>query len=155
MSVHLVRHAVAVGRAGWDGDDFARPLTPRGQRQAQALLRLFEGASVRRILTSPAVRCRDTVLPLGDRLDVEVVDDVRLAEGNGEAEALALVHALAAEDGDSVLCSHGDIIPDVLRALARAGVAMESELPVAKGSTWELVTDAGAVTAARYHPPAE
>ena len=155
MAVHLVRHAVAVGRSGWSGDDFARPLTPRGRRQAQALIRFFNGNDVRRIRTSPAIRCHDTVAPLGLDLDIEVVDDARLAEGGDEADALAMVLKLAARKGDSVLCSHGDVIPDVLRRLARDGVAIESDLLIAKGSTWELVTEDGEITTARYHPPAE
>lgn len=155
MAVHLVRHAVAVGRSGWDGDDFARPLTARGQRQAEALIRFFRGNDVRRIRTSPALRCHDTVAPLGAGMGIDVVDDLRLAEGSDIAEAVALVHKLAAKKGDSVLCSHGDIIPEVLRRLARDGVPMESDLLIAKGSTWELVTGDGAVTAARYHPPGE
>jgi broad specificity phosphatase PhoE len=155
MAVHLVRHAVAVGRSGWSGDDFARPLTPRGRRQAQALIRFFGGNDVRRIRTSPAVRCRDTVAPLGVEHGIELVDDDRLAEGGDDADVLTLIQKLAAKKGDSVLCTHGDIIPDVLRRLARAGVPIESDLLIAKGSTWELVTDGDDIVAARYHPPAE
>ena len=155
MAVHLVRHAVAVGRSGWDGADFARPLTPRGRRQAQALIRFFSGNDVRRIRTSPAVRCRDTVVPLGLELGLDVLDDDRLAEGGDDLDALAMVQKLAAKKGDTVLCSHGDIIPDVLRRLARAGVTVESELLIAKGSVWELVTNGDEITSARYHPPAE
>ena len=155
MAVHLVRHAVAVGRSGWDGTDLDRPLTPRGHRQAQALIRFFGGNDIRRVRTSPAVRCRETVGPLGDELGIEVVDDARLAEGGDDLEALALVQKLAAKRGDSVLCSHGDLIPEVLRRLARAGVTIESDLLNAKGSVWELVTDGGEITSARYHPPGE
>ena len=155
MAVHLVRHAVAVGRSGWSGADFDRPLTPRGRRQAQALIRFFNGNDVRRIRTSPAVRCHDTVSPLGLDLGLDVVVDDRLAEGADDLEAVSMVQKLAEKKGDSVLCAHGDIIPDVLRRLARGGVAIESELLIAKGSTWELVTEDGEITAARYHPPAE
>ena len=155
MAVHLVRHAVAVGRSGWKGPDLDRPLTPRGHRQAQALIRFFGGNDVRRIRTSPALRCRDTVAPLGLDRGIEVVDDDRLAEGGDDVDALAMVQKLAAKKGDSVLCTHGDLIPDVLRRLARAGVTIESELLFAKGSTWELVTDGDEITSARYHPPAE
>jgi 8-oxo-dGTP diphosphatase len=155
MAVHLVRHAVAVGRSGWDGEDFARPLTARGRRQAEALIRFFAGNDVRRIRSSPALRCRDTVATLGLALGIEVVDDDRLAEGGDDLDAVAMVQKLAAKKGDSVLCSHGDVIPDVLRRLARSGVAIESDLLIAKGSTWELVTVDGEITSARYHPPAE
>lgn len=155
MTVYLVRHAVAVGRHGWDGPDQARPLTPKGERQAAALPRLFESAEVRRIASSPATRCIDTVGPLAATCGLEVKPVDELAEGSSAKEAVAMLLDLAGKRGDSVLCAHGDLIPEILRRLTRAGMRMESELQFAKGSTWELVVADGAVTVGRYHPPAE
>jgi phosphohistidine phosphatase SixA len=155
MTVYLVRHAVAVGRRAWDGPDRARPLTPKGERQAAALPGLLEDASVGRVLSSPAVRCRDTLGPLAEAtgLEVEAVDE--LAEGADPASAVDLLEALAGEGADTVLCTHGDLIPEVLRHLTRQGARLEGDLQFAKGSTWELVVDDGAVVGGRYHPPAE
>ena len=155
MTVYLVRHAVAVGRHGWDGPDRARPLTPKGERQAAALPRLLESAEVRRILSSPAVRCHDTVAPLAAATSLEIRTVDELAEGAGPKAATALLHDVADRKGDSVLCAHGDLIPEVLRRLARGGVRLESDLQFAKGSTWELVVADGTVVSGRYHPPAE
>jgi 8-oxo-dGTP diphosphatase len=156
MALYVVRHAVAVGRSSWKGDDdFARPLTPKGVRQAKALVRLLAGADVRRIYTSPAVRCHDTVAPLGEARRVEVRDTSVLAEGHGVAKARELVVDLAAKRGDSVLCTHGDLVPALLRRLARDGVRLESELQFAKGSTWEIEVEDDRITTGRYHPPAE
>lgn len=155
MALYLVRHAVAVGRSAWHHADEKRPLTPKGRRQAAALLRLFEGVEVRRILSSPAVRCRDTVVPLAEAYKLEVHDAVELAEGHGPRKAMELFGETAAKKGDSVLCAHGDLIPEVLRRLARNGVRLESDLHYAKGSTWELAVDDGRIVSGRYHPPAE
>jgi 8-oxo-dGTP diphosphatase len=155
MTVYLVRHAVAVGRHGWDGPDRARPLTPKGERQAAALPRLFESAEVRRIQSSPATRCVDTVTPLAATCGLEVQPTDDLAEGAGPKEAVALLRELAGKKGDSVLCAHGDLIPEILRRLTRDGMRMESELQFAKGSTWELVVADDDVVSGRYHPPAE
>ena len=154
MTVYLVRHAVAIGRHGWDGPDKARPLTPKGERQATALPRLFESAEVRRIASSPAKRCLDTVGPLATTCGLEVEPVAALAEGAATKDAVALLRELAAKKGDTVLCAHGDLIPEILRRLTRDGMRMESELQFAKGSTWELVVD-GDVVSGRYHPPAE
>lgn len=156
MALYLVRHAVAVGRSAWHHADERRPLTPKGKRQAQALLRLFEGADVRRVLSSPAVRCRDTVEPLAHarRIDLRVTPE--LAEGHGPRKAQELVADLATKKGDTVLCAHGDLIPELLRRLARDGVRLESELQYAKGSTWELqVENEEKIVRGLYHPPAE
>ena len=37
MKIHLVRHARALPRGEWDGEDLLRPLSDRGQREAEAL----------------------------------------------------------------------------------------------------------------------
>ena len=155
MAVYLVRHAVAVGRSAWRNADEKRPLTAKGERQAKALLRLFDGADLRRIHSSPAVRCRDTVQPLADSRGIQVRDQNELAEGHGARKVVDLMVELAAKKGDSVLCTHGDLVPEVLRRLARDGVKLESDLQFAKGSTWELLVDGDKISSGRYHPPAE
>jgi len=156
MALYLVRHAVAVGRHAWNGSDMDRPLTTKGRRQSEALPRLFKGTDVRRILTSPAARCRETVGPLGKTLGVDVRNLDVLEEGATARKAVDLLHELAEKKGDTVLCGHGDLIPEVLRRLAREGTKLESDLQFAKGSTWELtVGDDGKIVSAHYHPPAE
>lgn len=156
MAVYLVRHAVALGRSHWHHADEKRPLTAKGERQAKALLRLFEGADVHRIASSPAVRCRDTVAPLAETLGLDVHNASELAEGHSARKAAELVAEMAAKKGDSVLCTHGDLVPEILRRLVRDGVRLESDMVYAKGSTWELVTDDdGKLVTGCYHPPAE
>jgi 8-oxo-dGTP diphosphatase len=155
MALYLVRHAVAVGRSTWSGNDGERPLTKRGHRQAAALARLLGASDVRRIRSSPALRCVDTVAPLARARGLEVAEDDVLAEGASARDAVDLVNRLAGRHGDSVLCTHGDLVPEVLRRLARQGMATESELQFAKGSTWELLVDGTRPVAGRYHPPAE
>lgn len=156
MAVYLVRHAVAMGRSQWHHADEKRPLTAKGERQAKALLRLFEGTDVHRIHSSPAVRCRDTVGPLAETLGLEVHNASELAEGHGGRKACDLVLEVAAKKGDSVVCAHGDLVPEILRRLVRDGLRLESDLQCAKGSTWELVADEdGTLRSGRYHPPAE
>jgi phosphohistidine phosphatase SixA len=155
MALYLVRHAVAVGRSAWHHADEKRPLTPKGRRQAQALLRLLDGVDVRRILSSPAVRCRETVEPLAAAHRLEVRDTPELAEGHGARKAMEVLTEAAAKKGDSVLCAHGDLIPELLRRLGREGVRLESGPLFAKGSTWELHVEDDRIVRGLYHPPAE
>jgi 8-oxo-dGTP diphosphatase len=156
MALYLVRHAVAVGRSSWDGDDDERPLTPKGERQSKALVRLLGDVGIRRIWSSPAVRCVESVRPLADTLRVDVRPTTALAEGYGCGKAVDLIGELAAKKGSAVLCTHGDLVPEILRRLARTGTSLESELQFAKGSTWELaVDDHHRIRTAQYHPPAE
>lgn len=153
MAVYLVRHGNALGRGEWAGDDAERPLTGRGRRQAAGLVDQLAGADVRRVRSSPAARCLSTVHPLALARGLELVADDALFEGFNGPAATDLARTLAAEDGDAVLCSHGDIIPEVLRRLARDGMDLADDLLCAKASTWRLHTDAGRITAATYLPP--
>lgn len=153
MTVFLVRHAVAVGRSDWAGDDGLRPLTAKGQRQARSLVDLLAHADIRRVRSSPAVRCRDTVAPTAAKLALPVEDAAELAEGTDPAEATALARRLATEEGDTVLCTHGDLVPEIVRQLARDGMRWDGQLRFAKGSTWVLTFDGDRCVDGRYEPP--
>lgn len=109
MSVVLLRHASAGDRAEWTGDDRLRPLDPRGRRQAAKLVAPLLELGVTRVVSSPYVRCVQTVEPLAEALGVEVELDDRLAEGAGRS-ALELL-----ESADGVVaCTHGDIVEEIL-----------------------------------------
>ena len=153
MTVYLVRHAVAESRSGWgDEDDELRPLTKRGERQADGLVDLLAGADIRRVVSSPAVRCVQTVAPLARKLGLEVRTTDVLAEGSSSRTAYELAQDAMRRKGDTVLCTHGDIVPEVLRRVARDGADRPSSLRWAKGSTWVLETDGQKFTKARYLP---
>jgi broad specificity phosphatase PhoE len=149
----LVRHAHAGARSDWDGDDRQRPLSGRGARQAASLASTLEAYAPQRLLSSPFLRCVQTLTPLAERLDlpVEVTED--LGEGQGRA-ALALVRLLG--DEKVALCTHGDVIPDVLVALADEDRVDLGHRPrQAKGSVWVLDADGGTFVRARYLEPPE
>ena len=151
--LHLVRHADAGNRGAWVDDDFERPLDDHGQLQAEAIAAALAERPVRRILSSPYVRCVATVVPLGRVLGLPVEASDELAEGSYVADALELLGSLAAAEGDSVLCSHGDVIPGVLWVLARYGLAIPDRGRCKKGSIWELEVVDGRIVAAAYRHP--
>lgn len=151
--LHLVRHADAGDRLAWVGDDFERPLDDSGSVQAEAIAAALAERPVRRILSSPAVRCVDTVAPLGRALGLTVEACDALAEGSYVADALGLLGSLAAAEGDTVLCSHGDVIPGVLWVLAQHGLDIGDLGRCKKGSIWELQVVDGRIAAANYRHP--
>ena len=104
------------------------------------------------VLSSPYVRCVQTVEPLADRigLTVEIAD--ALAEGARLDDALPIVEKYA--DTNAVLCMHGDVLPELLEHFARRGLRLPHDR-VEKGSTWALDFDDGTVTAIRYFAPAD
>lgn len=152
MTIYLVRHVKAGERRTWDDDDRLRPVSKTGQAQARALVGQLDGERFQHIVSSPYVRCIESVAPLASTrgLAIEVADG--LAEEAPLDEALAVVRKHAA--GGAVLCSHGDVIPMLLEHYARQGVDLGPHPQCAKASIWVLDTTAGGdVTAARYVAP--
>lgn len=152
MTVYIVRHAKAGSRGDWHGPDDLRPLTKNGRRQADWVAAQLEGEPVKRIVSSPFLRCVESVQPLADRLGLIVETSAALAEGAPVDGMLALMAGVAADNG--VVCSHGDMIPEVLDTLIRVdGLQLGSDYPVAKGSIWVLDGDARPFVRARYVEP--
>lgn len=138
MVLYLVRHAKAGSRWDFDGPDDERPLTTEGRRQAAAIADRLDGVTVTRVLSSPYRRCVQTVEPLAERRGLAVEPTRALAEGRPFEPVLGFLADLA--DG-SVLCTHGDVLPDVLRALARRGMEVVGPDDQRKGVLWELERD--------------
>ena len=151
--LYLVRHADAGDRFSWQGDDFLRPLDERGRAQAEAVGAELASKPVKRILSSAAVRCAETVGPLGRRLGLPVQTVDELGEGSYASDAFSLACSLASEDGDSVLCSHGDVIPGVLWVMCRNGVDLPDRGRCKKASIWELNLSDGRVVSGNYRHP--
>lgn len=149
--LYVVRHADAGSRSGWDGSDWQRPLSPRGRHQAEGIRDQLAGADIARLVASPFRRCVATLEPLARHLGLEVEPDDRLSENRGAAGAMALLEEVAGVP--AVLCSHGDVIPDLLDELVRHGVKLADELRWQKASTWVLSRNGGRLVKGRYLPP--
>ena len=64
-----------------------------------------------------------------------------------------LARTLAQSDITAALCSHGDIIPDMIQTLAREGMVITGPRGWAKGSTWQLNTRGADITEAKFLGP--
>ncbi len=95
------------------------------------------------------MRCCQTVKPLAERLGISIDLSDALAEGAPVGDAVDLLEKYA--DEDTVFCSHGDVIGDLLRYCEAHGVALDGDR-LEKASTWVLDFTAGLVTKARYIP---
>src|SRR5438105_2616987 len=88
LAVYLLRHADAGDPMAWKGDDWDRPLSRKGRRQARRLGSLLDDLGVRpdAIVSSPRLRAIDTAKRVGRRVRVTPMTDDRLAGGfSGEA----------------------------------------------------------------------
>ena len=151
MTLYLVRHASAGDRSSWRGSDDERPLDGRGLDQSDWLAALLGVEPITAILSSHFVRCRQTVSPLASRLGLDIVDEPALAEGASRDAARRVVTKLI--DSTAVLCSHGDVIPELLGLLQGEGIPLVGKAANAKASVWRLDVEHGAVQRAVYLPP--
>jgi 8-oxo-dGTP diphosphatase len=107
-------------------------------------------SGVTHVLSSPYVRCRQSVEPLAERLRLPVDLSDALVVGAPLVETLALFDKFVYES--AVLCTHGDVVGELLHHCERQGVHLEHNR-LEKGSTWVFETEAGAIVSARYEPP--
>ena len=135
MPVYLVRHANAGNRYEWTGLELERPLTRSGRRQADAIAQRLRTERVTRLLSSPYLRCRQTLEPLATALDLPIEITPELAEG---LDFNAVVELLERLPEQSVLCSHGDVIPAVVRALQWRGLVLDGPTDTRKAAIWVL-----------------
>jgi 8-oxo-(d)GTP phosphatase len=136
----LVRHARAGDRARWTKDDRLRPLDKKGRRQAASIAETLAGLGATRLLSSPYVRCVQTLEPAAALLGLRIEERDELAEGASRDEVVRLLGEL--EDDVPALSTHGDVIEALLGPQRKCK----------KGAVWVL--DVGAdVRAERYLPP--
>ena len=153
-TVHLIRHAKAKNREAWEAPDHLRPLTKRGRREAIAISDRLADQPVARLVSSPFIRCLQTLEPLAVALELPIETTDILAEGAGGERAVELLLSLAASASIAV-CTHGDVFYEVAESVARSGVTLAGPLAAPVASTWVLSVEDGAFVDARFveQPP--
>ena len=150
--LYLVRHGSAGVRDDADPADNERHLDAVGLRQAVQLAERLSGLEITAVVASPAARCIETVEPLASSLGLVVDIDARLFEGTDIEESWALVEALIEHDEVAVLCSHGDVIPELVRRAKGRGMEVPGKAGCSKGSIWSLEWDGERFATGTYEP---
>jgi len=153
----LVRHASAGCKADWPGDDCLRPLDAAGVADARVLAGLMACfAPVARVISSPALRCTDTVRPYADGFGGRVETEPCLAPYGRPADFSSrtdladslrrLLSRLVSERRPAVLCLHRENLPDVLAeacAVLGAPAAVPADPALPKGGFWVVHASMG------------
>jgi phosphohistidine phosphatase SixA len=130
IELHFLRHAHAGDPEAWTGDDEARPLSDKGEKQADRLGTFLAGIGFRpdAIITSPKLRAAQTAEIVATHLGMQISCDDRLAGGVD----VGTLETLLRDAGDPVrpvVVGHDPDFSDVLAELCGA-----SELPMPKGA---------------------
>ena len=150
MAIYVVRHAKAGERRVWTGDDIDRPLSKAGWEQSHMLATRLAKHEPRVLLSSPYVRCVQTLEPLADLVGLEITVEHRICEYEPFEPVLEL---LAEVPDHAVLCSHGDIIPSTIAALERRGMVVTGMRDSHKASVWVLERQKGIIVRGHAWPP--
>ncbi len=147
---YVVRHAKAGSRSHWTGDDRKRPLSKKGETQAQELVKMFAAFPLTAVYSSPYLRCVQTVAPLAQARGLDVRNSTDLQEGRGVTGLYAFFNQ---DDLDHVVLStHGDIMWELVEDLTNRHVLAAFREQFDKGSTWVVEVEAGLPVKARYIP---
>ena len=146
----LLRHAKALKRTDWDGDDGDRPLEHRGQLQAKRLLPIYLPYGISEIHTSDALRCIETIDLMARLIEKTPIFSADLSEyGNAKDKEAPLdyVQDLMDRGIPAIVCSHNPIIPKLVKKLVgkKYFKSMDRELEPAQAIV--LHCRAGAVIA--------
>lgn len=145
VAVHLLRHAHAGDPMRWSGDDWDRPLSEKGRRQAERLGRVLatHDEPPDLFVTSPRVRAEQTARIVAEALGASVVVDQRLA-GPLDADVLSGILAANADAERPCLVGHEPDLSEVLGELLGA-----APIPMRKGALARVDFESRRVVAGR------
>ncbi len=124
----VLRHGQAIRRSRWKKpDDNGRPLAPVGVAQADGLVKVLGAFDLRRVASSDAVRCLDTIRPYARSISATVQYQPMLSESGfskSPTAGLGRINALLADQVPTLVCTHRPVLPELFEYLARrAGMA--------------------------------
>ena len=137
----LLRHAKAITREEWQGEDDDRPLSSSGQNQAMRLLSTYQVFNIDQIHSSDAVRCYDTVKSMAKGLDIKLEVSSKLSENTykkDKEKAFDYVRELIKEDKSILICSHNPILPKMLNKLTKKSEIEADEDKLSPADGWVI-----------------
>jgi 8-oxo-dGTP diphosphatase len=123
FAVIVARHGKAVPPESWDGPDSTRPLMQRGNDQAVTIAPSIAAYAPEKIISSTATRCLATVVPLSDLTGLPIKAHPGISQDAyefGEQLVQPIVTKRLKKQRTVVICSHGPVIPEIVREIARA-----------------------------------
>ena len=122
----MLRHAQAIPRSEWYGEDSDRPLATHGEQQSKRLIPNLVPYGVEEIHTSSAVRCYETITPFARALNSHYFFSEELSEDSHKRypdKTHKYFQKLLSNNHPTLLCSHNPILPSLLEELAvKSGV---------------------------------
>jgi len=116
-TVIVLRHAQARVRTAWKRNDLDRPLTKPGEAQSAKLAPLLDAYGASRVVSSPAVRCVQTVEPYSEAVKALVELDDRLSEETKAKRVSRSIETILERKRPTVICTHRPTLPWIFASL--------------------------------------
>jgi 8-oxo-dGTP diphosphatase len=110
-TIVVLRHGKAAPHTASKEDDLTRPLTAVGRERAAELVPVLGAYGIRRVVSSPAVRCAQTVEPFARSISTFLEIDDRLGEDTRASQVQRSVEALLDRKNPVVMCTHRPTLP--------------------------------------------
>ncbi|ASY09810.1 8-oxo-dGTP diphosphatase [Candidatus Nanopelagicus limnes] len=140
----LLRHAKAVSRDEWQGDDDDRPLEDLGINQSKRLLSTYKVFNLEQIHTSDAIRCYSTVEPIANGLNLKLEVTAKLSESTyrkDKDKAFDYAKELLKSEINAMICSHNPILPKMLNKLTKKSDVDADEEKLSPADGWVIHRD--------------
>ena len=149
----LLRHAKAIKRNDWNGDDSDRPLDNVGQVIAKKIPQHLQMFNIHEIHSSDAYRCMSTIEPMSETLGIPKVITDQLSEYMFEKDDLIGVNyakQLAKFGENYLICSHNPILPMMVDHLVKFPEAYDLDKDLGPTDAWVLHHRGGKVFSVNF-----
>lgn len=135
----ILRHAKAMKRSDFQGSkDSLRPLSGKGRRQSKVLVDALDAYGIENLISSPFVRCRETLHRYAKYVDTKIEVSDPLSESGNEKDPAAtadVVREALQNPAATVLCSHRPVMNTIMSTIATEFGFAASQLEVAPWET--------------------
>jgi phosphohistidine phosphatase SixA/8-oxo-dGTP pyrophosphatase MutT (NUDIX family) len=135
----LLRHAHALEREKWSGDDGDRPLTDKGTRQVVALSKTMQVFGLQKIESSDALRCLNTARPIAEELTIPLEVNPMLSEYEYHRDKKGVkryIKELVNLDEPILICGHNPLLSEMARKIGRKLDMDDEDFSLGKGDAF-------------------
>ncbi|MEY9926073.1 8-oxo-dGTP pyrophosphatase MutT (NUDIX family)/phosphohistidine phosphatase SixA [Catenulispora sp. GP43] len=147
VPVLLLRHAEAVPRKRWDGEELERPLTGRGRDDAEALVPVLAAYGQADLTASPFARCVATLKPTARSAGAALALEPALGEGADPDAGRAWLREALKSGRTTIACSHRPVLPELLAESPLGQAVHSGRRALAPAEAWVLHARDGHVVA--------
>jgi 8-oxo-dGTP diphosphatase len=140
----MLRHAKALAREEWQGEDEDRPLDILGQQQARRMHSIYQVYGLQQIHTSDAVRCLDTIAQLARIDEINPIITSAVSEytwKKNKDKAIDYAKDLIKNNEQILLCSHNPVLPRMMEKLTKKIDFDYPDNKLLPGEAWVLHHD--------------